>query len=188
MRLNVYALAPTTVARVREQLSKRLAPSVRPAITSVLTPLPHRKALVAVDAVAAGRRRTRARGVGRRCLLRCEAVAGDSDCADAAVLPRGGVAYLSGQPDEGGLTESAVTRSMSNLMKTLGHLKLSPAHVVQMKVFLRPATSAEEVRREVQKFFPGQVTPPVGLRGMAGRRAGRDRNDRPVPACGCAAG
>ena len=34
-------------------------PSVRPAITSVLTPLPHRKALVAVDAVAAGDRRRR---------------------------------------------------------------------------------------------------------------------------------
>ena len=82
-------------------------------------------------------------------------------CADAAVLPRGGVAYLSGQPDEGGLTESAVTRSMSNLMKTLGHLKLSPAHVVQVKVFLRPVTSADEVLREVQKFFPGQLTPPV---------------------------
>ena len=36
-----------------------------------------------------------------------------SSCADAAVLPRGGVAYLSGQPDEGGLAASAVTRSMS---------------------------------------------------------------------------
>ena len=77
------------------------------------------------------------------------------------MLPRGGVAYLSGQPDEGGLTESAVTRSMSNLMKTLGHLKLSPEQVVQVKVFLRPVTSAEEVLREVQKFFPGQITPPV---------------------------
>ncbi len=52
VRLNVYALSPQTVGRLREQLRKRLEPAVRPAITSVLTPLPHRKALVAVDAVA----------------------------------------------------------------------------------------------------------------------------------------
>ncbi|NUQ65336.1 MAG: RidA family protein, partial [Pirellulales bacterium] len=54
VRLNIYALAPATVDRLRELLNQRLDPSVRPAITSVLTPLPHRKALVALDAVAAG--------------------------------------------------------------------------------------------------------------------------------------
>jgi enamine deaminase RidA (YjgF/YER057c/UK114 family) len=156
VRVNVYALSTAIVSDFRAQLEKRLAPSVRPAITSVLTPLRHRTALVAVDAVAgaAGSRET----VG---LYRCRSVAGDAHCADAAVLPRGGVAYLSGQPDEGGLTESAVTRSMSGLMKTLGYLKLSPKQVVQVKVFLRPATSAGEVLREVQAFFPGQATPPV---------------------------
>jgi len=76
-------------------------------------------------------------------------------------LPRGGIAYLSGQPDDSTLTESAVTRSMSGLMTTLGHLKLGPKDVVHVKVFLRPATSAQAVLREVQTFFPGQVTPPV---------------------------
>lgn len=156
VRLNIYALAPETVTRVRELLSKRVGPSVRPAITSVLTPLAHRGALIAVDAVAAG-----SDNGNTVTLKRCEAVAGEKNCADAAVLPRGGVAYLSGQPDEGALIESAVTRSMSTLMKTLGHLKLSPEHVVHIKVFLRPVTSAEEVLREVQKYFPGQPTPPV---------------------------
>ena len=156
VRLNVYALAPPTVDRVREQLSKRLEPAVRPAITAVLTPMPHRKALVAVDAVAVAAEKGQAVA-----LQRCEAVAGDKDCADAAVLPRGGVAYLSGVPAEGGLAVSAVSKSMSTLWKTLGQLKLSPAQVVQLKVFLRPATSAEEVLRELKKFFPGQLTPPV---------------------------
>jgi enamine deaminase RidA (YjgF/YER057c/UK114 family) len=154
VRLNVYALSPATVTRVRELLST--GPAVRPAITSVLTPLPHRNALVAVDAVAV------AADAGKSVALnRSMAVAGEKDCADAAVLPCGGVAYLSGQPEEGGLTELAVTRSMANLKKTLGLLKLSPENVVQVKVFLRPMTSADEVLREVQKFFPGQMTPPV---------------------------
>jgi enamine deaminase RidA (YjgF/YER057c/UK114 family) len=156
VRLNVYAIAPPTVDRVREQLSKRLGPAVRPAITAVLTPMPHRKALVAVDAVAAAAEKGQAVA-----LQRCEAVAGDKDCADAAVLPRGGVAYLSGAPAEGGLAVTPVARSMSALWKTLGQLKLSPAHVVQLKVFLRPATSADEVLGELKKFFPGQITPPV---------------------------
>ncbi|MGQ9574633.1 MAG: RidA family protein [Thermoguttaceae bacterium] len=156
VRVNVYALSPGIARSFREQLSKRLGPGVRPAITAVLTPLAHRKALVAADAVAGGADSGQA--VARR---RCPSVAGDDACADAAVLPRGGVAYLSGQPEEGTLTESAVTRSMSSLMRTLGHLKLSPRHVVQVKVFLRPVTAAEEVLREVQKFFPDQLAPPV---------------------------
>lgn len=156
VRLNVYALSPATVTRVRQLLSKRVGASVRPVITSVLTPLTHRGALVALDAVAAGADR------GKTVTLkRCEAVAGDKNRADAAVLPAGGVAYLSGQPDDGSLTESAVVRSMSKLMKTLKHLKLSPEQVVQLKIFLRPASSAEQVLSEVQKFFPGQATPPV---------------------------
>ncbi|MCY2988406.1 MAG: Rid family hydrolase [Planctomycetota bacterium] len=156
VRLNVYAIVPPTVDRVREQLSKRLEPAVRPAITAVLTPLPHRQALVAVDAVAVATEQGQAVA-----LQRCEAVAGDKDCADAAVLPRGGVAYLSGVPAEGGLAASAVTKSMSTLWKTLGQLQISPAQVVQLMVFLRPATSAAEALRELQKFFPGQSTPPV---------------------------
>jgi len=156
VRVNVYALSTAIVNSFREHLSNRLPAGVRPTITSVLTPLAHRKALVAVDAVAG------AADSGKAVALkRCPSVAGDDGCADAAVLPRGGIAYLSGQPDEGGLTASAVTRSMSGLMKTLGHLKLSPKQVVQVKVFLRPVSSAQEVLRDVQKFFPGQITPPV---------------------------
>ena len=88
-------------------------------------------------------------------------VAGYENCADAAVLPRGGVAYLSGQPEDNSLTELAVTRSMSNLIKTLGYLKLGPENIVRIKIFLRPMTSAEGVLREVQKFFPNRKTPPV---------------------------
>jgi enamine deaminase RidA (YjgF/YER057c/UK114 family) len=156
VRVNVYALSPPTVGRVRELLSKRLDPAVRPAITPVLTPLAHRKALVAVDAIAVADPKGQAVA-----LQRCEAVAGDKDCADAAVMPPGGVAYLSGQPAEGGLTVSAVAKSMSSLVKTLGQLKLSLPQVAQVKVFLRPATSADEVLGELKKLFPGQITPPV---------------------------
>ena len=88
VRLNVYAITPQTVDRVRELLSKRLDAAVRPVMTAVLTPMPHRKALVAVDAIAVSAEKSQTVA-----LKRCEAVAGDKDCADAAVLPPGGVAY-----------------------------------------------------------------------------------------------
>jgi enamine deaminase RidA (YjgF/YER057c/UK114 family) len=77
------------------------------------------------------------------------------------VLPRGGVAYLSGVPRESDVAVSAVAKSMATLGRTLEQLQLSPAHVVQLKVFLRPASSAADTLRELQKFFPGQLTPPV---------------------------
>lgn len=156
VRLNIYALAPTTVSRVRELLSKRLDASVRPAISPVQTPLPLRGAVVALDAVATG-----ADGGETVTLKRCEAVAGDKNQADAAVLPRGGIAYLSGVPDAGTMTESAVVRSMSKLMRTLEHLKLSPKDVAHVKIFLQPVTSAEEVLELVREFFPDQAMPPV---------------------------
>jgi enamine deaminase RidA (YjgF/YER057c/UK114 family) len=156
VRLNVYALAPSTVDRVRDQLRGRLPPTVRPTITAVLTPMPHRDALVAVDAVAVAAEKGETVA-----LQRCNAVAGDGDYADAAVLPRGGVAYLSGVPAEAGLTVSAVDKSMSTLWELLGELSLSPTQVVQLKVFLRPASSADEVLRELKKYFPDQMTPPV---------------------------
>ncbi|MBN2293838.1 MAG: hypothetical protein JXM70_15525 [Pirellulales bacterium] len=157
VRLNIYALAPPTVTRVRELLSKRLDPSVRPVMTSVLTPLPERDALVALDAVAVA---PEAGGKAVK-LNRCDAVAGKKNLADAAVLPRGGVVYLSGQPEDGTMTELAVDRSMKQLMKTMDYLKLSPEQVVHIKVFMRPMTSAEGVLDELKKFFPGQATPPV---------------------------
>lgn len=156
VRLNVYALSHRTAGRVREQLTGRLDPTVRPAITAVLTPLKHRKALVAVDAVAVAAEKGEAVA-----LEQCEAVAGDKDCADAAVMPPGGVAYLSGQPERGGLAMSAVAQSLSTLLGRLGQLKLSPAQVVQLKVFLTPVTSADAALREVKKLFPGRLTPPV---------------------------
>jgi enamine deaminase RidA (YjgF/YER057c/UK114 family) len=156
VRLNVYAIEPSTVDRVREQLALRLEPAVRPAITAVLTPMPHRDALVAVDAVAVAAEKGETVA-----LKRVEGVAGNEDCADAAVLPRGGIAYLSGVPAEPGLTQSAVDKSMSGLWKTLDTFQLTPAHVVRLKVFLRPASAADDVRRVLKKYFPDQMMPPV---------------------------
>ncbi len=156
IRVNVYALSSEIITSFHQQLLKRLDASVRPAITAVQTPLPYRGALIAVDAVAGASERG-----AEVALQRCQAVAGNDQCADAAVLPPGSIAYLSGHPEGFELTQLPATKSMTRLMKTLGELKLQPRDVVQVKVFLNPVTDAEAVLREVQSFFPDQLVPPV---------------------------
>ena len=155
VRVNVYAMTPGGVDLVREKLSERLPSSVRPALTGVLTPLPHRDALVALDAVAV------AVDQGPGVAFHQCGPGSDQPCADAAVLPRGGVVYLSGMPAEAGLTESAVDASMEGLWKELDELSLTPDQIVHIKVFLRPAWSAEAVLKKLNEWFPGKTTPPV---------------------------
>ena len=156
VRVNVCALSHEAADCDRAQLQKRLAPGVRPAVTTILSPLPHRKALVAVDAVAVAADKGPA-----VFLARCDSLAGSPGCADAAVLPPGGTAYLSGQPERGGLTTAAVPKSLSALFATLARLKLSAEHVVQLRVFLTPASSAEETLAQIKPFFPDRPVPPV---------------------------
>ncbi len=156
IRVNVYALSTGIIADFHEQLGKRLGNSIRPAVTSVQSPLPHRGALIAVDAVAG------AADAGKEVTLkRSKNVAGDDKCADAAVLPAGGIAYLSGHPEGFSVTTLPTTRSMTRLMKTLEQLGLAPKDVVQVKVFVNPVTTAPDILPEIQAFFPSGLTPPV---------------------------
>jgi enamine deaminase RidA (YjgF/YER057c/UK114 family) len=155
VRLNVYADSPRTADLVREQLSQRTDAAVRPAITVVQTPLPHPEALVAVDAVALA-----AETGDTVSFQRCETLAGDKDCADAAVIPPGGVVYLSGQPDKSPLAEAAA-KSLTTLLEIVDQLKLERSQVTHVKVFIESATAADEVLDEVKRHFPGQLTPPV---------------------------
>ena len=152
VRLNVYADSPQTVQLLNQ---KRADAASRPAITSVVSPLPHPGALVAVDAVAIV-----AEKGDTVALQRCEAVAGDKGCADAAVMPTGGVVYLSGQPDKSPRVEAAA-KSLAALLEIVDQLELERSQVVQLKVFVDSAEAADEVFAEVRKLFPGELTPPV---------------------------
>lgn len=155
VRLNIYADAPQTAEQLTGQLQKRLDEAVRPAMTVVVTPLVDPRMLVAVDAVAiaADRGLTVA-------LERCADVAGDAECADAAVLPRGGMVYLSGHPERGELAE-ATGKSLSALLGIVDELKLDRAHIAQLKVFVQDASAADTVRAEIKRQFSGQLVPPV---------------------------
>lgn len=155
VKLNVYADAPATADLLREKLATRLVAGVRPAITAIVSPLPVPQARIAVDAVALA-----AGSDSAVSLKRVATLAGDPACADAAVMPRGGSVYLSGQAEKGELA-AAAEKSLSTLLKVLEQLKLERSQVVQMRVFLQPAASADEVLTVVKRLFPDQLAPPV---------------------------
>ncbi len=155
VRLNIYADSPQTANQVRVKLSERLDAAVRPAITSVVTPLPHPQALVAVDAVAVS--------VGKGdsvVLLASEDPPAEPPCADAAVMPQGGVVYFSGQVDKSPLAEATV-KSLTKLLDAVAQLNLERSRVVQLKVFIDSAQAADEVLGEIKQLFPDQLVPPV---------------------------
>ncbi len=155
VRLNVYADSPATVDLVRKQLAAKVGENARPAFTAVITPLPVEGAVVAVDAVAVSTSKD-----GAVALKRCDTVAGNDHCADAAIMPVGEVVYLSGQPSKRPLAEAAAD-SLGKLQEVLQQLKLKPSQVVQLKVFLEPASQADQVLEQIRRAFPDQLVPPV---------------------------
>lgn len=156
VRVNVYAMSQQAASHLREALNKRVDAAVRPVVTSVLTPLLNRQALVAIDAVAVSSENVST--VTYRC---CDSVSRYGFCADAAILPRGGVVYLSGHPVKDASIDVAACTSMSYLLLALKELKLSPSDVVQVKVFLKPVTSAYPVLHDLRAQFM-DLTPGFG--------------------------
>lgn len=155
VRLNIYTDLTETADLVRQSLRRRLQAAVGPAITAVQTPLEDSRARVALDAIAVA-----AEANDAVALKRCHQVAGDVEFADAAIMPPGGVVYLSGQPDKSSRVEATV-KSLEVLLDLVDQLKCDRSQVVQLKVFVDSAAAAAEVRREVKRAFPNQLAPPV---------------------------
>lgn len=159
VKLNFYVDGPKTASAARKMLSKRFPAPVRPALSWVSTRLPHPKAMLALDAVAA------VPGDGPRAVVRSDGWTqpGQEDAAGGvAVLPRGQCVYVSGQAEQGDLP-AATARTLESLLKTIGCLGLDAGHVVHVKAFLTPMEQAEIVRQQVAKAFAGQKPPPLTL-------------------------
>jgi enamine deaminase RidA (YjgF/YER057c/UK114 family) len=155
VRLHVCAQSPEVAQAFVAAVALRVEAPQRPAVSLVQSPLVHEQAMIAVDAVAVSDRQ--GEDVS---LMQCEATSTHEQCADVSVMPRGGVVYLSGQPDKSPLAE-ATTKSLTTLLEVVDQLQLKRSQIAQMKVFIQPATAAEDVLGEVKKVFNGQLVPPV---------------------------
>ena len=75
-------------------------------------------------------------------------------------MPRGGVAYLSGQADKNPLPQAAV-KSMTTLLDVVKQLNLHPSQIVQLKVFIDSAAKTKRCVPKLKQLFPDQLVPPV---------------------------
>jgi enamine deaminase RidA (YjgF/YER057c/UK114 family) len=151
VKLNVYVTRTEAVSAVAKVFAKRFAGEAKPAVSFVVTKLPHAEALVAIDAVAVSSLDRGAAGVKR---------VRSPDGSQVAVVAAGPRFYISGQAEKGNDLAEGAKRTLEGLQATLAHLALKEADVVQVKAFLKPMTDADQVRKEVARVF-GDPAPPL---------------------------
>jgi enamine deaminase RidA (YjgF/YER057c/UK114 family) len=147
LRLNALVASDADVAAVEAAVARRFAPAPG-AFTLVRTPLATAGRRVAFEAVApaGGEPTAVVHAAGR-----------------AAVLPAGGKVFISGQAEKGADVAEAVRLTMAGLHRTLAHLGLGAADVVQIKAFLAPFADHVAAGREVAASFGGGPVPPLVL-------------------------
>lgn len=164
VRLEIHVTTPQSTEKVQKLLAEQFTGQTKPAVSWVLTPLPVEGALTAASGVAVARLEKAAKtaSAGQVLRKRSAELAGPATAAHVAVLPAGGVAYLSGQPEKGELLPAA-KKSMEALLAMLGQMGLGPEHVVQVKVFLGPIEQAEAVQKELVGLWGKELAPPMSI-------------------------
>lgn len=158
VKVNVVVTRQKTVAEVQKAFAQHFNDS-KPAVSFlVVEHLAHPDALVAMDAVA-----TTSKEPGKESVTRITSSAlyrSPNGSAHVAILPGGPKVYVSGQAEPGTLGE-ATRKTLESLRATLKHLDLDESRIVQLKAFLQPMTSVEDVEAEMVRFFDKQAVPPL---------------------------
>jgi enamine deaminase RidA (YjgF/YER057c/UK114 family) len=160
VKLNVYVANSTVADGIRDRFQRLDADAPRPAMSLVVTPLPHPEAMIAVDAVVAARSAdaTEVRRMGK-----ASDVGGRLDHV-AVVMPHGNRVYISGQAERGdGTLADATRQTLASLGRTLDFLGLRKSDVIQVKSFLTPMSGIEEVEQEMVRFFGAGQVPAVAV-------------------------
>ncbi len=158
VKLNVYAANNDVVTAAQKFFAANFNRGIHPAVTYVISKLASPDALVAMDAIGVSAR-TSSKSVVR---THSSKIGPAGEFADVAVLPKGGVIYISGQAQKGVMAE-ATAKTLDQLEQTLKFLNREKKDVVFAKAFVQPATDAAVVRAEFAKFFKGDLVPPLAL-------------------------
>jgi WD40 repeat protein/enamine deaminase RidA (YjgF/YER057c/UK114 family) len=156
VKLNLYVADDKAAEALAQAMARRFPKSARPALSFVTTRLPHKDALLALDAVAV----TPVKPEAKDLLRTVPGLSCPAGCAPIALLPDGARIYVAGQAEPGDLA-TATRKTLEGLDKTLTHLRLTTASVVQVKAFLQPMSNVAAVEKEVKAFFG--IVPPLVL-------------------------
>lgn len=146
VRLTAYVADDVAVSAVDALLATHFA-TTPVAFTLIRTPLARSGARVALEAVSTS----------------SSAATKVEISSTAALLPVGGKMFISGQAEKGLDTASAVRLTMAGLVRSLKHLGLTTADVVQVKAFIQPFADHVEAAREAAATFAGGPVPPIVL-------------------------
>jgi enamine deaminase RidA (YjgF/YER057c/UK114 family) len=142
VRVSLYAATPEAATEGRRILDARL----KCPITAVVSGLPQKGAVVALDAVAVA-----------------AAAANPPPTLDAAkvrLLPgTGQTAYISGMAAKGANLAEATRATLGELDGMIRHLKADRKDVVHVKSFFRGVDGVPDARAELAKFFDGRPPP-----------------------------
>lgn len=156
VKINICIAQPELMDKVKENLNMRFKTGKKPAVSFVSGDLVHPGALVGMDVVAVA-----PKGTDKKVkYIKPENLAGPGQQAQVAVLPSGGVVYVSGQAAKGKIAE-ATRETLKQLEATLQHLGLNKSAIVQVKSFICPATDIRIVEQEMAAFFAGHTIPPT---------------------------
>ncbi|MFN7139630.1 MAG: RidA family protein [Limisphaerales bacterium] len=153
VKLNIYVANAELTEPVTRVLAKRFPGKQKPAVAFTGGELPMPGALVAMDAVAVSRLKTR--GSAPVHFL-------DKDARHSlvTVLPPDGAVYLAVLATRGDLAP-ATRETMQKIEEAIAHLGLKRSDIVQLKAFLLPMSRVEEVKSVIAEFFGGETVPPV---------------------------
>ncbi len=154
VKLNLYIASAELARQTEDLVDNRLRDELRPAVSLVVTRLPVEGALIAADAVALVKdsqspATSKKKGAAER-------------YASAAVLPAGERIYISGQAEPGDL-KTATRKTLESLRATLKFLGRSDVDIIELKAFVTPIASAEDVKQEMAAFFGDLPVPPYSL-------------------------
>lgn len=156
LKLNVYVARNEVVEEVRAEFAETFSAEASPAVSFVVSNLPHPDALVAIDAVGAA---CGGDQKGNRAIHQLETLGGSPTRGHVAILPSGGKMYVSGQVALGDLM-TATAGTMESLFATLAYFGLSADDVVQVKAFMPDISKASEVEEEITTYFREEPAPP----------------------------
>jgi enamine deaminase RidA (YjgF/YER057c/UK114 family) len=148
VKLNIYVTQAESVPAVQAVLARRFPQTALPAVSFVVTRLPHAGKFVALDAIA----------VANPDASRAKPPSGPRL---TAVLGTGSRIYVAGQAEKGANLVEATRLTLESLQRTLQHLGRTNADIVQLKSFLSPMADMSQAQQAMAAFFGDQPIPPT---------------------------
>ncbi|MES2378861.1 MAG: RidA family protein [Bacteroidota bacterium] len=144
VKLNLHISNEKSIPEIEQLLAVKFKSTHKPAVTYITQQL-WNGAAIAADLVA----------VSRTNVSKVKYIS-----KAAAILPQGGVTYVSGQAIKGNL-EEGTHGTLQQLDASLKYLGMDKQDVVQLKAYLNNTADISVVEKELAAYFPAGAIPPI---------------------------